>query len=53
MLKQHSHYVAFVRKQLSDEHSSSWVLFNDEKVAKAADVEEMKKFAYVYFFRRL
>jgi ubiquitin carboxyl-terminal hydrolase 5/13 len=29
------------------------VLFNDEKVAKAGDVEEMKKFAYVYFFRRL
>jgi ubiquitin carboxyl-terminal hydrolase 5/13 len=48
-----SHYVAFVRKQLPDEQSPSWVLFNDEKVAKAADVEEMKKFAYVYFFRRL
>jgi ubiquitin carboxyl-terminal hydrolase 5/13 len=48
-----SHYVAFVRKHLPDEQSSAWVLFNDEKVAKAADVEEMKKFAYVYFFRRL
>ncbi|KAH8727874.1 hypothetical protein GQ44DRAFT_769933 [Phaeosphaeriaceae sp. PMI808] len=47
------HYVAFVRKQIPDEQSPSWVLFNDEKVAKAADVEEMKKFAYVYFFRRL
>jgi uncharacterized UBP type Zn finger protein len=47
------HYVAFVRKQLPNEKSASWVLFNDEKVAKAADVEEMKKFAYVYFFRRL
>ena len=47
------HYVAFVRKQIADEQSPSWVLFNDEKVAKAADVEEMKKFAYVYFFRRL
>lgn len=47
------HYVAFVRKQLQNEQSASWVLFNDEKVAKAADVEEMKKFAYVYFFRRL
>ncbi len=43
------HYVAFVRKE-----GSSWVLFNDEKVAKAAgDVDEMKKFAYVYFFRRV
>lgn len=47
------HYVAFVRKQLPDEQVPSWVLYNDEKVAKAADVEEMKKFAYVYFFRRL
>ena len=48
-----SHYVAFVRKQIPDENSTSWVLFNDEKVAKATDVDEMKKFAYVYFFRRL
>ena len=29
-----------------------WVLFNDEKVVRALDVEEMKKFAYVYFFER-
>jgi ubiquitin carboxyl-terminal hydrolase 5/13 len=47
------HYVAFIRKEIPDEHKSSWVLFNDEKVAKAGDVEEMKKFAYVYFFRRV
>jgi ubiquitin carboxyl-terminal hydrolase 5/13 len=47
------HYVAFVRKQLPDEQDPAWVLFNDEKVAKAADIDEMKKFAYVYFFRRL
>jgi len=47
------HYVAFVRKQLPREQTTSWILFNDEKVAKAADVEEMKKFAYVYFLRRL
>lgn len=47
------HYVAFVRKQLADSDTPAWVLFNDEKVAEAADVEEMKKFAYVYFFRRL
>jgi ubiquitin carboxyl-terminal hydrolase 5/13 len=52
LLTKHSHYVAFVRKQLPDEQSPLWVLYNDEKVAKAADVEEMKKFAYVYFFRR-
>lgn len=45
------HYVAFIRKKLGDE--TSWVLFNDEKVVKVVDVEEMKKFAYVYFFRRV
>jgi ubiquitin carboxyl-terminal hydrolase 5/13 len=48
-----SHYVAFVRKVLPKEDQPSWVLFNDEKVAKAGDIDEMKKFAYVYFFRRL
>lgn len=47
------HYVAFVRKQLPDGgKDKQWVLFNDEKVVKAEDVDEMKKFAYVYFFRR-
>ncbi|KAL2132191.1 hypothetical protein VTI74DRAFT_4106 [Chaetomium olivicolor] len=45
------HYVAFIRKKLGDE--TSWVLFNDEKVVKVVDVEEMKKFAYVYFFKRI
>lgn len=39
------HYVAFVRKKLKDspEGERSWVLFNDEKVVEAVDVEEMKK----------
>ncbi|KUJ15703.1 ubiquitin carboxyl-terminal hydrolase-like protein [Mollisia scopiformis] len=46
------HYVAFIRKLLEGESSPSWVLYNDEKVVKANDVEEMKKFAYVYFFQR-
>ncbi|KAI9725526.1 MAG: hypothetical protein M1828_003014 [Chrysothrix sp. TS-e1954] len=46
------HYVAFIRKYIPDTDSHGWVLFNDEKVAKAADVDEMKKFAYIYFFRR-
>ncbi|KAL8805925.1 MAG: hypothetical protein Q9200_005242 [Gallowayella weberi] len=41
------HYVAFIRKFLPDEKSEAWVLYNDEKVVKAVDVEEMKKFAYV------
>lgn len=43
--------MAFIRKQLKD--SASWVLFNDEKVVEAHDVEEMRKFAYVYFFKRV
>ncbi|KAF2101863.1 ubiquitin thiolesterase [Rhizodiscina lignyota] len=47
------HYVAFIRKQVPGDNSTSWVLFNDEKVAKAVDVDEMKKFAYIYFFRRV
>ncbi|KAI1262600.1 hypothetical protein F5Y18DRAFT_146776 [Xylariaceae sp. FL1019] len=45
------HYVAFIRKLL-DTTEPRWVLFNDEKVVEAGDVEEMKKTAYVYFFHR-
>jgi len=44
------HYVAFVKKHLEAEEA--WVLFNDEKVALGGDVDEMKKFAYIYFFQR-
>ena len=49
------HYVAFIRKPIPAEgEKESWVLFNDEKVVKAeGDVDEMKKFAYVYFFERI
>jgi ubiquitin carboxyl-terminal hydrolase 5/13 len=39
-----------VRKKVPEE-GTSWVLYNDEKVVQARDVEEMKKFAYVYFFQ--
>lgn len=51
------HYVAFVKKALPEDvvgggKGEGWVLFNDEKVALGGDVEEMKKFAYIYFFRR-
>jgi ubiquitin carboxyl-terminal hydrolase 5/13 len=46
------HYVAFVKKDLPDGQGKGWTLFNDEKVALGGDVEEMKKFAYIYFFRR-
>jgi ubiquitin carboxyl-terminal hydrolase 5/13 len=48
-----SHYVAFVRKQLPGQAGPQWILFNDEKVVEGGDIEEMKQFAYVYFFRRL
>ncbi|KAF1810829.1 ubiquitinyl hydrolase [Eremomyces bilateralis CBS 781.70] len=47
------HYVAFVKKALPEGSQSAWVLFNDEKVAQAVDADEMKKFAYVYFLRRV
>ncbi|KAL6714741.1 ubiquitin C-terminal hydrolase Ubp14 [Lecanora helva] len=49
------HYVAFIRKTLPGKNGKeAWVLFNDEKVVKAeGDVDEMKKFAYVYFFERV
>jgi ubiquitin carboxyl-terminal hydrolase 5/13 len=46
------HYVAFIRKQVEVAKEKEWILFNDEKVVKAVDVEEMKKFAYIYFFER-
>jgi ubiquitin carboxyl-terminal hydrolase 5/13 len=46
------HYVAFVRKPMpGTDQDKHWVLFNDEKVVQAVDVDEMKKFAYIYFFR--
>ncbi|KAI1306125.1 ubiquitin carboxyl-terminal hydrolase 14 [Xylaria venustula] len=47
------HYVAFIRKQLDPSDKPKWVLFNDEKVVEAGDVEEMKKTAYVYFFSKV
>ncbi|KAF7920396.1 uncharacterized protein EAE98_009089 [Botrytis deweyae] len=47
------HYVAFIRKEIPEDKTTSWVLYNDEKVVKANDAEEMKKFAYVYFFKRV
>ena len=47
------HYVAFVKKEdVEGKKGEQWTLFNDEKVALGADAEEMKKFAYIYFFRR-
>ncbi|KAJ5101466.1 hypothetical protein NUU61_003688 [Penicillium alfredii] len=47
------HYVALIRKTLPGQTSWSWVMFNDEKVVRFEDVEEMKKAAYMYFFSRV
>lgn len=47
------HYVAFVKKQIEGADKEEWVLFNDEKVVRSGDAPEMKKFAYVYFFKRV
>ena len=48
------HYVAFVRKAIpGDGKEKQYVLFNDEKIVKAVDAEEMKKTAYVYVLRRV
>ena len=44
--------MAFIRKQLEGHGAPSWVLFNDEKVVEATDIDEMRKFAYVYFFKK-
>ncbi|RVX69870.1 hypothetical protein B0A52_05704 [Exophiala mesophila] len=48
------HYVAFIRKAIPGQgEEKQWVLFNDEKVVKAVDVDEMLRQAYVYFFSLL
>ncbi|KAK3067240.1 ubiquitin C-terminal hydrolase Ubp14, partial [Teratosphaeriaceae sp. CCFEE 6253] len=46
------HYVAFIKKAMQGRQDEGWALFNDKKVALGADADEMKKFAYIYFFRR-
>ncbi|KAK9323180.1 hypothetical protein V1517DRAFT_321289 [Lipomyces orientalis] len=51
------HYVAFIKKIVNEQNSSKvneseWVLFNDEKVVRGGEADEMKKFAYVYLFER-
>lgn len=45
--------MAFIRKALPGQDGLSWVMFNDEKVVKYEDIEDMKKSAYVYFFTRV
>lgn len=44
--------MAFIRKLLDEKQAPQWVLFNDEKVVEATDIDEMRKFAYIYFFKR-
>ncbi|PYH97738.1 ubiquitinyl hydrolase [Aspergillus ellipticus CBS 707.79] len=46
------HYVAVVRKALPGK-GDSWVMFNDEKVVQVDDIQDMKKFAYLYLFTRV
>lgn len=45
------HYVAFIKKEV--EGVEQWVLFNDEKVVNGGEIEEMKKYAYIYIFTRV
>jgi ubiquitin carboxyl-terminal hydrolase 5/13 len=46
------HYVAFIRKDIPGV-GEDWVLFNDEKVVRGGDWNEVYKTGYVYFFRRV
>jgi len=46
------HYVAFIYKEIPGV-GDDWVLFNDEKVVRGGDWNEVYKTGYVYFFRRV
>ena len=46
------HYVAFIRKGVPGV-GDDWVLFNDEKVVRGGDWNEVYKTGYVYFFNRV
>lgn len=45
--------MAVIRKVLPGQSGLSWVMFNDEKVVRFEDLDQMKKTAYMYFFTRL
>jgi ubiquitin carboxyl-terminal hydrolase 5/13 len=52
------HYVATIRQPqngLAAESEDAWILFNDEKVAKAppGGGEEMRSLAYLYVYERV
>lgn len=53
LLTNNSHYVAVIRKVLPGQSGLSWVMFNDEKVVRFEDLDQMKRTAYMYFFTRL
>lgn len=40
---------------MADENAEEWVLFNDEKVARAGEHggEEMRSLAYLYIYERV
>lgn len=46
------HYVSFIKKPVESGHEE-WVLFNDEKVVRGGEIDEMKKYAYIYMFERI
>jgi ubiquitin carboxyl-terminal hydrolase 5/13 len=46
------HYVAFIKKLIPGV-GEDWVLFNDEKVVRGGDWNEVYKTGYVFFFRRV
>lgn len=46
------HYVAFIRKEIPGV-GEDWVLFNDEKVVRGGNWNEVYKTGYVYFLRRM
>lgn len=52
MLTYYRHYVAFLKRKIPHGDESAWVLYNDEKVVKADNFEEMKQFAYIYILSR-
>lgn len=41
-----------MRKAVPGSNGTRWVMFNDEKVVQVDDIQEMKKFAYIYVFSR-
>ncbi|EDO14465.1 hypothetical protein Kpol_219p1, partial [Vanderwaltozyma polyspora DSM 70294] len=48
---QSGHYVAFIKKEI--ENVERWVLYNDEKIVIAEDLEELSKNGYIYIYSRV